>query len=328
MTMSVPKTIKAITLAAGKASVQSIPTPPLRPSYLLIKVHSVALNPSDWKHIAWSRGAEPFSIVGCDFAGEVVQIGDEVTKSFSVGDKVFGCAHGSNSSEGYDGIFVEYAAVKGDTTMKLPNNISFEDASTIGLGAITVGQGLFQKNKGLGLESPGEGNANGEWILIYGGSTATGTLGIQFAKLAGYNVITTASPHNHELVKSRGADAVFDYKDPSSASKIREFTGNKLRYAWDANGDDASAKYCAEALSSEAGGHYGTIGLNKPVRDDIKTTGTIMYTWFNLTEKLVAEGKVVAHPAKVGNGGLEGVLQGLDDMKNGKVSGQKLVYNL
>jgi NADPH:quinone reductase-like Zn-dependent oxidoreductase len=198
-----------------------------------------------------------------------------------------------------------------------------------------------------------EGNGNGEWVLIYGGSTATGTLGIQYAKQAGYKVVTTASPHNHELVKSRGADAVFDYKDPSSASKIRELTGNKLRYAWDTNGDDASAKYCADALSSEAGGHFGTILMNKAPRDDVKTTGTVMYTvfgesflksgmdfpaskddfefgkkWFNLTEKLVAEGKVVAHPAKIGNGGLEGVLQGLHDIKNGKVSGQKLVYNL
>ncbi|KFY29330.1 hypothetical protein V491_00094 [Pseudogymnoascus sp. VKM F-3775] len=213
--------------------------------------------------------------------------------------------------------------------MRLPKNINFEDASTIGLGAITVGQGLFQKNKGLGLEFPGEGNGNGEWVLIYGGSTATGTLGIQWAKQAGYKV------------------------DPSSASKIRELTGNKLRYAWDTNGDDASAKHCADALSSEAGAHFGTILMNKAPRDDVKTTGTTMYTifgesffkvgmdfpaskddfefgkmWFNLTEKLVAEGKVVAHPAKVGNGGLEGVLQGLNDIKNGKVSGQKLVYNL
>ena len=50
--------------------------------------------------------------------------------------------------------------------------------------------------------------------------------------------------------------------------------------------------------------------------------------WFALSEKLLAEGKLVPHPAKVGSGGLEGVIQGLDDMKNGKVSGQKLVYNL
>jgi NADPH:quinone reductase-like Zn-dependent oxidoreductase len=245
--------------------------------------------------------------------------------------------------------------VKGDVSMRLPKNVSFEDASTVGLGSITVGQGLFQKDKGLELEFPGEGNGNGEWVLIYGGSTATGTLGIQFAKAAGYKVITTASPRNHELVKSRGADKVFDYNDAGSAAKIRKFTGNKLRYAWDTNGDDASAKFCAEALSSEPGGRFGTILSNKPPREDLKYTSTFMYTvfgeefekmgkvfpasqddfefgkkWCALSEKMLADGKLVPHPAKVNSGGsgLDGVVKGLDDLENGRVSGQKLVYNL
>lgn len=87
--------------------------------------------------------------------------------------------------------------------------------------------------------------------------------------------------------------------------------------------------------------------MNKAPRDDIKTTGTLMYTvfgesflkfgmdflaskddfdfgkqWFNLIEKLVVEGKVVVYPAKSRNSGLKGVLQGLDDIKNRKVSRQ------
>jgi NADPH:quinone reductase-like Zn-dependent oxidoreductase len=252
-----------------------------------------------------------------------------------------------------DGTFADYAVVKGDLAMRLPENVSFEDASTIGLGSITVGQGLFQKGKGLPLEFPGEGSGNGEWLLIYGGSTATGTLAIQFAKAAGYKVITTASPRNHELVKSRGADEVFDYNDTGSALKIRELTNNTLKFSWDTTGNDASAKFCADALSSEAGTYYGTILSNKFPREDSKYSATLMYTvfgeefqkggitypaseadfnfgkkWFTLSEKLLAEGKLVPHPAKVGTGGLEGVLQGLDDLKNGRVSGQKLVYNL
>jgi NADPH:quinone reductase-like Zn-dependent oxidoreductase len=58
--------------------------------------------------------------------------------------------------------------------------VTMNDASTLALGAITVGQGLFPKNKGLGLNLPGEGTLkeNDEWLLIYGGSTTTGTLGI------------------------------------------------------------------------------------------------------------------------------------------------------
>ncbi len=346
--------MKAITLKGKEAPVSYIPLPKLRPTYLLIKIQSVALKPTDWKHIAGGRGGSPFSIVGCDYAGTVVSIGDQVTKNFSVGDKVYGCAHGSNTSEPYDGVFAEYAVVKGDLAMKIPENVSMDDASTIGLGSITVGQGLFQKGKGLGLSLPGESGGNGEWILIYGGSTATGSLGIQFAKLAGYKVITTCSQRNNKLVQSRGADEVFDYSDPDCGNNIRKFTNNKLKYAWDTVGLDESANICGEALSSDGVGcHYGTILRNKSPRVDIKYTSTLMYTvfgegfekmghqfpaiqddyefgkmWFGLTEELVREGKLKAHTARVGDGGLEGVLKGLDEMKRGKVSGEKLVYRL
>jgi len=72
----------------GDQSVKSIPLPKLRPSYLLIKVEYVALNPTDWKHTYFGCGATPFSILGCDYAGTVVSIGAEVTKPFTVGDKV------------------------------------------------------------------------------------------------------------------------------------------------------------------------------------------------------------------------------------------------
>lgn len=272
-----------------------------------------------------------------------------------MGDRVFGCASGSSTSEPFDGAFAEYAVVKGDIAMHIPDSVSFEDASTVGMGTITVGQGLFQQDKGLGLHLPLEGKGNDEWVFIYGGSTATATLAIQLAKLAGYKVVTTVSPRNNELVKSRGADEVFDYNDPETGAKIRELTGDKLRWAWDTIGTDFSAKICAEALSSKGSdGHYGTVLMNKfPREDGVKYTSTIMYTvfgeefskfghtfpaskddyefgkyWYGLTEKLIKEGKLKNHPAKVHDSGLDGVLQGLDDMKNKKVSGEKLVYRI
>jgi NADPH:quinone reductase-like Zn-dependent oxidoreductase len=47
---------------------------------------------------------------------------------------------------------------------------------------------------------------------------------INLAKLAGLKIVSTASPHNHALLKSLGADAVFDYKDPEVVQKIKEWT--------------------------------------------------------------------------------------------------------
>lgn len=63
--------------------------------------------------------------------------------------------------------------------MKIPDNVSDEEASTLGVGISTVGQGLYQS---LGVPLPGEGKADYP-VLIYGGSTATGSLAIQYAKL-------------------------------------------------------------------------------------------------------------------------------------------------
>jgi len=63
--------------------------------------------------------------------------------------------------------------------------------------------------------------------LIYGGSSASGVLGIQFAKLSGFEVLTTCSPSNFDYVKSLGADKVFDYNSPTCAADIRKYTDNK-----------------------------------------------------------------------------------------------------
>lgn len=92
---------------------------------------------------------------------------------------------------------------KGDLAIKIPENLSFEEAATLGVGVSTVGQGLYQS---LGLPLPGEAKTGESGtILIYGGSTATGGLAIQYAKLSGFKVITTCSPRNFDYVTSLGA---------------------------------------------------------------------------------------------------------------------------
>jgi NADPH:quinone reductase-like Zn-dependent oxidoreductase len=79
-----------------------------------------------------------------------------------------------------NGAYAEYVVVKADVQMKIPDNLADEEAATLGVGYVTVGQGLFQTMK---LPLPTQPAKNPETILIYGGSTATGSLGIQLAKL-------------------------------------------------------------------------------------------------------------------------------------------------
>lgn len=164
MSSTVPKLMKAITIHGKRAKVSEIPVPKLRPTYLLAKVDSIALNPTDWKHIAGDRAA-PGGLAGCDFAGTVVEVGADVSKAFQPGDRIAGTTHGANISEPEDGCFAEYAIAKADLMVKIPDNVSFEVAATFPLGVSTVGQGLFQK--ALKLRLPTKPSTDGETVLIY-----------------------------------------------------------------------------------------------------------------------------------------------------------------
>lgn len=197
--------------------------------------------------------------------GTVVRVGPKVTKDFRPGDRIAGFTHGVNAVEKEDGCFGEYAVVKGDVQCKLPNNISDEDASTLGVGITTVGQALYQS---LGLPLPGTEKAN-EPLLIYGGSTATGSLAIQFALLSGCQVITTCSPRNFDFVRDLGAVKAFDYNDPDCAKKIREHTKDKLTRALDCISEGESPKISTEAISSK-GGQVSYLLAPKHGRADVK----------------------------------------------------------
>ncbi|KAJ5115185.1 Polyketide synthase enoylreductase [Penicillium alfredii] len=343
-------TQKAIVVAEGNTAnvVTDRPIPTLRDDYILVKTVSVGLNPTDWKHIAYL--APPGVTVGCDYAGTVEAVGKDVRKKFNKGDRIFGLAHGANAVQPEDGSFAEYIVVKGDLQWKIPDNLSFQEAATLGVGIYTVGQGLYQSLK---LALPTAPIKDATPVLIYGGSTATGTLAIQFAKLSGYHVITTCSPRNFDFVRSLGADAVFDYKDPQAPAEIRKYTNDNLTLVFDCISLEASAKFCDNALSP-AGGDYSALLPIKIDRENVRDRATLGYTvlgeefefgagskipakpedqehaemFGSIAVPLLAQGKIKVHPPKVGKDGLKGVLEGLDLLKQDKVSGEKLVYNV
>ncbi|EOD52107.1 putative zinc-binding oxidoreductase protein [Neofusicoccum parvum UCRNP2] len=344
--------MKAIKIESqGKAAIVDTPVPQLRPDRALVKTVAVALNPTDWKHIHFVPGTEGCT-AGCDFAGVVQEVGANVT-TLKKGDRIAGWSHGGNSSNKEDGAFGEYLVAKEGINLKIPTGVSFEDAATLGVGITTVGQGLYQSLK---LPLPSQPSKERFPVLVYGGSTATGALAVQFAKLSGLEVIATASPHNFDMLKSLGADAVFDYNSPTVGADIRKHTANKLYYAFDCIAEGSSAQICADALSSDEGKPaYSALLFCEFPRKDIQPKYTLGYTTFGetftkafgpgefpaskedyefgssfwkLTEQLLAEGKFKVHRPDVRGGGLEGVLEGLEELKAGKVSGKKLVYKI
>ncbi|KAL9615659.1 MAG: hypothetical protein Q9204_008703 [Flavoplaca sp. TL-2023a] len=230
-----------------------------------------------------------------------------------------------------DGAYAEYAMVKDGHLAKIPNGLGFEETASMGAGVTTVGQALYLNLK---LPWPTEPANMTFPILIYGGSTATGALAIQYAKLSGLTVITTASPKNYSLVKSCGADAVFDYHDPDCGSKIRAFTNNNLRHVFDCISIESSYRIDAAALSSDSTQELHCLALlptdSWPAeRQDVNVRWMLAYTSFGeeffkfgatypanaehydmgvrfwkLNAKLLEEGKVKTHPVTVKDGGL------------------------
>ena len=77
---------------AGHAPLRAIPMPRLRDDYVLVRPVAVALNPTDWTTLD-ARGDDG-TIVGCDYAGIVEEVGKDVTKNFKKGDRIAGFAHG------------------------------------------------------------------------------------------------------------------------------------------------------------------------------------------------------------------------------------------
>ncbi|OCK73716.1 oxidoreductase-like protein [Lepidopterella palustris CBS 459.81] len=334
--------------SAGVAELISAPIPTLRDDYINVKTKAVALNPTDWKSLH-SRTV-PGALSGCDYSGIVEEVGKAVTNGLKPGDRVAGFVHGAHKENLQDGTFAEHITAKGDMQIKIAENVTFEEAATLGVGITTVGQGLYQS---LCLPLPPAKVKEPTSILIYGASTATGTLAVQFAKLSGCHVIATASPSNFDLVRKLGADQVFDYNSANVGAEIRKATNDNLGLVFDCISEGSSPAICAASIGS-AGGKYSTLLYVKDFpRSDVSNALTVAYTavgdafsagdynipakpedyefavkFWKVTERLLNEGKIKAHPVKVMEGGLAGIPAGLQELKDGKVRGVKLVYRI
>jgi NADPH:quinone reductase-like Zn-dependent oxidoreductase len=136
--MAPPSEIKAVVITKpGTAEVKTVPLPTLPDNYILVRPTAVALNPTDWKHVDFGQ-LTVGTRVGCDYAGIVEAVGPKVTKPFKKGDRVCGMVHGSNKVRPDGGAFAEYIIAKADVQIKIPDNLSDEEAATLGVGITTV----------------------------------------------------------------------------------------------------------------------------------------------------------------------------------------------
>ena len=185
------------------------PTP--ADNQVLVKVRAASVNPLDltirglWLLRPLSGLRKPKDTrVGVDYAGTVEAVGKNVTQ-FKPGDEVFG---------GKNGAIAEYVCVLADRSVVLkPANMTFEQAASVPVAAITALQGLRDKGK---IQA-------GQKVLVNGASGGVGTFAVQIAKSFGTEVTGVCSTHNVDLVRSIGADHVIDYTK-------EDFTKSEQRY--------------------------------------------------------------------------------------------------
>jgi NADPH:quinone reductase-like Zn-dependent oxidoreductase len=211
---------------------QDIEKPTPADDQLLVRVRAASVNPLDWHFVEGTPYIARFFFgmgarkpketrLGVDFAGTVEAVGKNVTK-FKPGDEVFG---------GRDGAFADYVCVREARAVALkPANITFEQAASVPIAAITALQGVRDKGK----VQPGQK------VLINGASGGVGTFAVQIAKSYGAEVTGVCSTRNLEMVKSLGADHVIDYTKEDFAK-----TGNRYDLILDNVGTQPLAKFRA-----------------------------------------------------------------------------------
>nr|BBH86802.1 hypothetical protein KTC_15530 [Thermosporothrix sp. COM3] len=248
-----PTNTAAWLLAAQKPlEVKSALYPQPREGEIVVKNHAVAINPIDWGMQLFGTLLFPWItypfILGGDLAGEVVEVGEGVTR-FSVGDRVLALAAGTDKTRNSsaEGAFQQYTLVLAHMAAPIPPTMSYENACVLPLTLSTAACGLFHKDH-LALHYPSATpQPTGKTLLIWGGSTSVGSNAIQLAVAAGYEVITTTSPRNFHYARKLGASQVFDYRQKDVVKDIIEAFKGKICAGALAIGE-GSATACADIV--------------------------------------------------------------------------------
>jgi NADPH:quinone reductase len=210
--MSVPATMRALqqTSLNGPQDMRLItgaPVPGPGEGEVLIRVTAAGVNFADLSKArgAFLDGPRPPYLAGFEAAGEIVAVGEAVTRP-QLGARVVGVGNGA---------FAEYMVLPAAAAMPVPTGWTEQEA----LGLVVNWPTALAALKPLG------GIAAGQTVLIHAGAGATGQAAVTMAKHYGATVIATASPGKHEAVLALGADHVLDSLGGDLAAEVLRLTG-------------------------------------------------------------------------------------------------------
>lgn len=207
--------MKAV-LMRGKGGVDVLhvgehPDPAMKEDELLVRIHATALNRAD---LLQRRGKHPPppgvpDILGLEMAGEVIGIG-AACEGWTPGDRVCALLPG--------GGYAERVSIPAGLAMRIPSNLSFEQAAAIPEVFLTAYQNLFNVARLVA----------GEMVLVHAGGSGVGTAAIQLVREAGAaSLVTAGSREKIDLCLALGARAGWNYKEGAFAPWVAEWTDGR-----------------------------------------------------------------------------------------------------
>lgn len=336
------------------------PAPYTRPApdEIVVRTRAVAVNPFDGLPALAYRVILPWltfpTVIGSDVAGEVVEVGSDVTR-LRPGDRVVGHALSVEKSQNRpaEGAFQLYPVLMQHMVSPIPDDLTYEQAAVLPLALSTASSGLFQQDQ-LGLALPTSDHPDRrQTVLVWGGSTSVGSNAIQLVRNAiqlvrnaGYRVMTTASPRNHDYVRSLGAEAAVDYHSPRTVDDLLDLIGDSPLAGTIAIGSGSLAP--AIAIASRTNGSHRVSsaqpGPATRVRAALARRRNVTVTpiwggslkdnqvgpgiYVDFLPAALASGTYRAAPeASVVGHGLEAIPTAIEQLKKG-VSAQKLVVTI
>ena len=196
-----------------------LPEPVLKPGTLLVRVKAVSVNPVDWKIkqgvLKIIKGSKFPMVIGSDFAGIVEEAGPGV-EGFEKGFRVYGAISAFSKNPG---ALSELALVDIKYVRKIPYYMTFEQAASLPIAALTALNGLRRTHTGRGSR-----------VLINGGTGGVGHFAIQMAKAKEAHVTVTCSKGNFSLAKELGADVIYEYSGKNTIPDGMRF--DSIMDAW------------------------------------------------------------------------------------------------
>ena len=240
---------------------ENVDSPDLQSNEVLMKISASSLNYHDLMVALGLIPTEDKRIPLSDGAGEIIEVGDEVT-NWKVSDKVMSVCFPnwidgppkfellSFIGDNEDGYATEVIAIKESAITKIPENLNFAEAATLPCAGLTAWRALVD-----------EGNLKANETVLVQGTGGVSIFALQLAKCMGAKVIATSSSQEKlSKLKDLGADELINYKEnPEWGKEVLKLTNNEgVDHVIEVGG---GGTFGESVRAAKLGGHIALIGV-------------------------------------------------------------------